>query len=72
VKIDAIKIYDIAPTILHIFNLPIDPEMDGRVLTEIFRENSEPAQRAVIYRRVGIGKAALRRRIRHLKRRLGA
>ena len=39
------KIYDIAPTILHIFGLPIPNDMDGRVLIEIFEENSEFAKR---------------------------
>jgi len=34
-KINA-KIYDIAPTILHMFGIPIPKEMDGRVLEEIF------------------------------------
>ncbi len=37
-----IRIYDIAPTILHVFNLPIPRDMDGRVLTEILAELPEP------------------------------
>lgn len=47
-KLDA-KIYDIAPTILHIFGLPIPEDMDGKVLTEIFEENSEFARRKPDY-----------------------
>ncbi|CAD5243335.1 alkaline phosphatase family protein [Thermococcus camini] len=38
-------VYDIAPTILHIFGLPIPNDMDGRVLMEIFEEDSEFARR---------------------------
>jgi len=47
-RVDA-KIYDIAPTILHIFGLPIPNDMDGRVLMEIFEENSEFAKRKPKY-----------------------
>lgn len=36
VKVKNVTIYDIAPTILHIFGIPIPKDMDGRVLTEIF------------------------------------
>jgi len=46
--IDA-KIYDIAPTILHIFGLPVPNDMDGRVLMEIFEEDSEFAKRKPKY-----------------------
>ena len=35
-KIEDITPYDITPTILSLFGEPIPPEMDGRVLTEIF------------------------------------
>ncbi|MFW9873617.1 MAG: alkaline phosphatase family protein [Candidatus Thorarchaeota archaeon] len=38
-KINA-SIYDITPTILHIFDIPVPKDMDGKVLTEIFKENS--------------------------------
>lgn len=44
-RIERAKIYDVAPTILHIFGLPIPKDMDGRVLTEIFEEDSEFAKR---------------------------
>jgi len=43
------KIYDIAPTILHLFGLPIPNDMDGRVLMEIFEEDSEFAKREPKY-----------------------
>ncbi|MBE8540564.1 alkaline phosphatase family protein [Geoglobus acetivorans] len=48
-KIERAKIYDIAPTILHIFGLPIPNDMDGRVLMEIFEEDSELAKREPKY-----------------------
>ena len=48
-KIEGAKIYDIAPTILHIFGLLIPNDMDGRVLTEIFEQDSEFAKRRPVY-----------------------
>ncbi len=48
-KIKEAKIYDIAPTILHIFGLPIPNDMDGRVPTEIFEPDSEFAKRKPKY-----------------------
>jgi len=44
-----VKIYDITPTILHIFDLPIPNDIDGRVLIEIFEEESEFAKRKPKY-----------------------
>ncbi len=35
------RVYDIAPTVLHIFGLPIPNDTDGRVLVEMFEEDSE-------------------------------
>jgi len=43
VRVDGATIYDIAPTILHIFGSPIPKDMDGHVLREIF-EMKEPFQ----------------------------
>ena len=48
-KIPQASITDIAPTILHILGLPVPGDMDGRVLTEIFKKDSEFASRQVVY-----------------------
>ncbi len=48
-EIKGAKIYDLAPTILHIFGLPIPNDMDGRVLTEIFEPDSELAKKEPVY-----------------------
>ena len=40
-----VSIYDITPTILHIFSLPIPNDIDGKVLTEIFDLESSIAKR---------------------------
>ena len=50
-KIENAKIYDLAPTILHLFGLPIPNDMDGRVLTELFEEDSELIKRKPNYGR---------------------
>ncbi|MCK4731121.1 MAG: alkaline phosphatase family protein [Methanophagales archaeon] len=42
-------IFDIAPTILHLFGLPIPKEMDGRVLKETFEDDSELAKKEIVY-----------------------
>jgi len=60
------RIYDIAPTILHIFGLPIPRDMDGRVLREIFKEGTEYAIRKPKYE--DYEKYVLREKIRELKR----
>lgn len=44
---ECFNIYDIAPTILHIFNLPIPFDMDGVVLKAIFKEGTQFANRSV-------------------------
>jgi len=67
VEIEAAKIYDVAPTILHMFGLPVPDDMDGRVLKEIFREDSEPAQREVKYQEVKADKEKVREKIRKLR-----
>ncbi len=44
-----LNIVDVAPTVLHLMDLPIPRTIDGRVLTEILDEHSEPANRSVKY-----------------------
>jgi predicted AlkP superfamily phosphohydrolase/phosphomutase len=48
-RLEDITIFDLAPTILHLMNIPIPDDMDGRVLEEIFQNHSEPARRPVRY-----------------------
>lgn len=50
-------------------DLPVPDDLDGRVLTEIFREGSEPAQRAVEYEAAGTERQKVRERIARLKAR---
>lgn len=61
------RIYGIAPTILHMFGLPVPDDMDGRVLKEIFREGSEPARREVQYQKVDLENERVKGSIRKLK-----
>ena len=48
-KINGARIIDIAPTILHIMNMPIPKNMDGKILKEIFEKDSENAKRKPRY-----------------------
>jgi len=41
------NIFDITPTLLHLLNLPVPSDMDGKVLTDIFSINSEPQTRTI-------------------------
>jgi len=66
VELEGAKIYDLAPTILYIFGIPIPKDMDGRVLKEMFKEDSALAKREVEYQEVD-EKARVRERIRDLK-----
>lgn len=47
------KIFDLAPTYLHLFGLPIPEDMDGQVLTNIFREDSDARKRKIAKERMG-------------------
>jgi len=51
-EIKNIKNIDLAPTILHLFNIPIPNDMDGIVLIECFEEESELAKREIIFQDV--------------------
>ena len=46
-NIGKINSYQIAPTILHMFNCSIPDSMDGRVITELFNPESEMSSRKV-------------------------
>lgn len=61
------RIYDIAPTILHMFDIPVPKDMDGRVLTAILREDSEAAQRQVRYQEADAEQERVKSRIQKLK-----
>ncbi len=49
-KIEGAKIIDLAPTILHMMRLPVPKDVNGRVLKELFKDDSDPAERAVKYK----------------------
>lgn len=66
IEIEGAKIYDLAPTILHIFGIPIPKDMDGRVLKEIFEEGSALAKKEIEYQRVD-EKARVKQKIKELK-----
>jgi predicted AlkP superfamily phosphohydrolase/phosphomutase len=44
-KINEIEILDIAPTLCHMYDLPIPEEMDGQVCSAVFSEESTAATR---------------------------
>ena len=69
-KLDGLKIYDIAPTILHTFGIPIPQDTDGRVLKEIFKDDSNLAERPVKYQNT-FEKLRLKTKIRKLRRKGG-
>jgi predicted AlkP superfamily phosphohydrolase/phosphomutase len=48
-KIENLSICDIAPTILQIFNVSLLKDFDGKVLKNIFKQNSEVAKRKEKY-----------------------
>ena len=61
------KIYDIAPTILHMFNAPIPNDTDGVVLKDIFRDDSVFAKKEIKYERLDDHKKLLMKKIKNLK-----
>jgi len=46
-KIKEAKIIDITPTLLHIFGVPIPKNIDGRVLKDIFKQESGPGKKKI-------------------------
>jgi predicted AlkP superfamily phosphohydrolase/phosphomutase len=67
-EVEKAKIYDVTPTVLHLMGLAIPKDIDGRVLAEIFEDDSEVAKRPVVYQEVA-EKERVRDRIKELKRR---
>ena len=65
-RIQSATIYDLAPTILHIFNHPILKDMDGKVLMEIFKDSSDLRMRYVKYRETA-EEMRMKRRLKELK-----
>ncbi|MBI4286098.1 MAG: alkaline phosphatase family protein [Chloroflexi bacterium] len=65
-KIDGADVTDVTPTILHLMGLPVSENMDGRVLQDIFEQDSEPARRKVVYQCEG-EEVKVKGRIRKLK-----
>lgn len=58
------KIYDVAPTILHMYEVPINRDIDGRVLREIFE--GELAKRKIKYKELKENKR-IKEKIKELK-----
>lgn len=48
-EVKNLKIRDIAPTLLYMYDLPIPQDMDGRVLQEIFKFRKEPEYADMTY-----------------------
>jgi arylsulfatase A-like enzyme len=47
VAVEDASVVDVAPTVLHAAGRPVPAHVDGRVLTEVFAADSDPATRAV-------------------------
>ncbi len=62
-----LNIIDIAPTILHMFKIPIPKDIDGGVLKEIFESSSEFSKRKVKYQKIEEGER-IKSKIRKLKK----
>jgi predicted AlkP superfamily phosphohydrolase/phosphomutase len=59
--------WDVASTILHMHSVPIPSQMDGKVIKEIFAENSELAARSIA-QEVSSESLRIKERLRSLKR----
>lgn len=69
-KIDNVSILDLAPTILHLMDVAVPDDMDGKVLKEIFREGSKPTQKEVTFVKVEADeKSRIASKVRSLKSR---
>lgn len=50
VDLGDVRIFDIAPTLLHLFDAPIPDDVDGEVLTAAFAPDSDPRKRSPRWR----------------------
>ena len=66
-KIEGARLIDITPTVLHMMGLPVPQDMDGRVLKELFKEESAAAQRVVEYEGGSPERKRVRDRVARLK-----
>jgi len=66
--IGEIQIYDLMPTILHMYGVPIPEDVDGRVLNEIFREESEVSRRKPKFIKMNKEKIIISSKIKMLKK----
>lgn len=63
------RLYDIAPTILHMLNQSVPKDMDGKVLVDVFETNSAIKGRKVKFSEsTGLEKKRIQARIERLKR----
>jgi arylsulfatase A-like enzyme len=62
-ELESLEIYDLAPTILHIYDVPIPEDMDGRVLKEIFKPESGSARREIRYQKTKEMKKEIKKRL---------
>jgi predicted AlkP superfamily phosphohydrolase/phosphomutase len=53
-ELQGLRIIDVCPTILHILGIQVPEDMDGRVIKELFREDSEISRREVKYQEVAV------------------
>ncbi|MCX9011807.1 MAG: alkaline phosphatase family protein [Candidatus Methanoperedens sp.] len=67
-KINGTKIYDLAPTILHIFKCPLPKDLDGRVIEEIFEDTSVLPKYFITNHNIDDEKYKIRQQIRKLKK----
>lgn len=67
-EIKGAKIYDIAPTILHMFDIPISNDKDGRVLKEIFREDSKFAKNEINFELNNKEQKIIKEKVKELKK----
>jgi len=51
IRISNAEIFDITPTVLHLLDLPVPTDIDGKVLKDIYSEDSQLFRRPVKYRK---------------------